>query len=213
MVLDSATLRALLAQPSESPFDLRAVMGPEARDAAVLVPLTDSPDGLVVHVLVRSAALRDHAGEVGFPGGKVEAGESLERALAREVEEETGLGEGDVEVLGRLHAVPVVTGRYLIHPFVGLSRRAPQITSTEHARLYDLPLARWLEGREPIEITEAPWRGLPLLVPHFRVGEHVMYGASAAILFDLLSRLSPEPLPTTLVTNKPWGDRYRRHEG
>jgi 8-oxo-dGTP pyrophosphatase MutT (NUDIX family) len=213
MAFDSDVLRALLGRPTPSPFDIRAVMGPEARDAVVLVPLTESADGLVAHVLVRSSSLRDHAGEVGYPGGKVEPGESLESALSREIEEETGLAEPDVELLGRLHPVPVVTGRYLIHPFVGLTRRAPQITSTEHARLYDLPLARWLEGREPIEITEAPWRGLPLLVPHFRVGEHVMYGASAAILFDLLSRLSPDPLPTTLVPDKPWGDRYRRHEG
>jgi 8-oxo-dGTP pyrophosphatase MutT (NUDIX family) len=213
MVDDPDALRALLATPTDNPFDLRGVLGPEARDAVVLVPLTRGPEGLVVHVLVRSSALRDHAGEVGYPGGKVEPGESLERALAREVEEETGLAESDVDLLGRLHPVPVVTGRYLIHPFVGLARRAPRITSTEHARLYELPLARWLEDREPIEITDAPWRGLPLLVPHFRIGEHVMYGASAAILFDLMSRLSPEPLPTTLVTDKPWGDRYRRHEG
>jgi 8-oxo-dGTP pyrophosphatase MutT (NUDIX family) len=213
MAVDITKLRALLAAPTTSPFDLRAVMGPEARDAVVLLPLTESAEGLVAHVVVRSSSLRDHAGEVGYPGGKVEFGESLERALTREIEEETGLAESDVELLGRLHPVPVVTGRYLIHPFVGLTRRTPQITSTEHARLYEMPLARWLEGREPIEITEAPWRGLPLLVPHFRVGEHVMYGASAAILFDLLSRLSPEPLATALVTDKPWGDRYRRHEG
>jgi len=204
--------RALERKPGDRP-NARAFLGPDARDAAVVVPLSlSSPRGPVAFVLVRSAHLRDHAGELGFPGGKVEPGESLSVAALREVEEEIGVGAADVDLLGELTPVPVVTGRFLLHPFVGALGSLPQITSSEHAELHEVPLARWLIDREEIEITEAPWRGLDLMVPHFRIGSHVMYGASAAIFFELLSLLSQRPLVTRMVDEKPWGDRYRREE-
>ncbi|MFO0551436.1 MAG: CoA pyrophosphatase [Polyangiaceae bacterium] len=207
---DEVRARTMKAPPT---IDVREMLGPDARDAVVMVPLSFVEGELPrVHVVVRAQGLRDHAGEVSFPGGKVEAGEELARAVAREAEEEVGLTSSDFELLGELFAVPVVTGRYLIHPFVARVTRAPRITSSEHARLYEVPLARWLDDREPIEVTEAPWRGLPFMMPHFAIGEHVMYGASAIILFDLLSRLADRPLETVRVENKPWGDRYAADE-
>ena len=48
---------------------------------------------------------------------------------------------------------------------------------------------------------------------HFRIGERVMYGASAAILFELLAGLAKKPLRTRMVQEKPWGTRYKREEG
>ncbi len=204
--------RALSRKPGDRP-DARAVLGPNARDAAVVVPLSlTSPRGAVAFVLVRSAQLRDHAGELGFPGGKVEAGESLPAAALREVEEEVGVRAADVDLLGELTPVPVVTGRFLLHPFVAAVAAPPRITSSEHAELHEVRLDRWLADGEEIEVTEAPWRGLDLIVPHFRIGPHVMYGASAAIFYELLSLLSQRPLVTRMVDEKPWGDRYRREE-
>lgn len=212
MIVAEDIRRALARKPGGRP-DARAVLGPDARDAAVVVLLSfSSGRGPVAFVLVRSAHLRDHAGELGFPGGKVEPGESLAAAALREVEEETGVAAADVDLLGDLTPVPVVTGRFLLHPFVAAVGSPPQITSPEHAELYEVPLARWLDDQEEIEITEAPWRGLALMVPHFRIGPHVMYGASAAIFFELLTLLSPRPLVTRKVDEKPWGDRYRREE-
>ncbi|NUO48357.1 MAG: CoA pyrophosphatase [Polyangiaceae bacterium] len=212
MIVAEDIRRALHRKPGDRP-NARTFLGPDARDAAVVVPLSlSSPGAPVAFVLVRSAELRDHAGELGFPGGKVERGESLSAAALREVEEEIGVGAADVDLLGELTPVPVVTGRFLLHPFVAAVGSIPQITSSEHAELHEVPLARWLTDREEIEITEAPWRGLDLMVPHFRIGPHVMYGASAAIFFELLSLLSPRPLVTKMVDEKPWGDRYRREE-
>jgi len=202
---------ALLRRPTP-PFDVRSLLGPGARDAVVLVPLSFEGPWPAVHVLVRSSELRDHAGEVSFPGGKIEPGEAPLEALLREAEEEVGLSASEIHVLGELSSVPVVTGRFLIHPYVAQVHARPRITSSEHAVSYEVPLARWLRDGEVIDVTSAPWRGLPLLVPHFPIGAHVMYGASAVVLFDLLSRLSPAPLATRVVADKPWGDRYAADE-
>jgi 8-oxo-dGTP pyrophosphatase MutT (NUDIX family) len=205
-------VRRALAHSVELPYDPRAVLVPGAREAAVLVPLgLDGPEP-VVHLVVRADGLRDHAGEVGFPGGKIEPGETAVEALYREAEEEVGLGRSELELLGALSPTPVVTGKFLLLPTVGAVRAPPRITSTEHASIHVLPLGPWLDGSRTVEVTRSPWRGVDLAIPHFPVADRVMYGASAVILFELLSRLSAGALKTRLVAEKPWGDRYRADE-
>lgn len=211
-MLTPEDVRRALATPLELPYDPRSILVPGAREAAVLVPLTFDPRGATVHLVVRAEGLRDHAGEVGFPGGKLEPGESVTAALVREAEEEVGLTREDLDLLGALSPTPVVTGRFLLLPWVAALRVAPRITSSEHAAIHAVPLSRWLDDAEPIDVTRSPWRGADFRIPHFTIGDRVMYGASAIILFELLSRLSKRTLETRLVEAKPWGDRYRADE-
>jgi 8-oxo-dGTP pyrophosphatase MutT (NUDIX family) len=210
--LTPSDVEGALATPRAHPYDVRAVLLPEARDGAVIVPLSFGPLGATVHVALRSAHLREHGGELGFPGGKVEPGEQHEAAALRELEEEVGVSPSEARVLGPLLPMPVVTRRFLIHPFVAAVPGPLRSTSPEIDALFELPLARWLTARETIEVTLATWRGLDLTVPHFAVGPHLLYGASAAILFDLLCRLSPEPLPLRVVERAAWTERYRGHD-
>ena len=70
--------------------------------AAVMVPLAERPEGLAVLLERRSPALRQSPGEVGFPGGRLEAGEDALAAALRELEEELGIAAAEVRLLGPL---------------------------------------------------------------------------------------------------------------
>lgn len=165
-------------------------------------------------VVVRATTLADHAGELGFPGGKPNLGEPLKEAARRELEEELAVAADDLEVLGELTAIPVVTGKYLITPFVGLlsDRADPRIVSPELVEVIDVPLEPLLSGRQRIFGFYTDHRGSPFLLPHFRFGAHVLFGASAVIFFELLARLGREmslTLPDLVVEHeRPWGTRY-----
>ena len=94
---------------------------PQSIEAAVLLPLYGWPDdepGLVF--TERPADMRRHAGEISFPGGRRDAGESLVDTALREAHEEIGLPPESVDVLGALEPTPTFVTNYAIYPFVGL---------------------------------------------------------------------------------------------
>lgn len=184
------------------------------RLAAVVLPVRLGREPTVL-MLVRAAALRDHAGEVGFPGGKQETSDVDLRATAlREAHEEVHLGPSALEIVGELTPVPVITGRFCIHPFVACvaDDAQPKIASTEVARLMEVPLVPWLDGTRRYHAVVTTWRGYPMNIPHFALEGCVLYGASAYLFHELLARIAKAlPLelpPPTLTDQVPWGDRY-----
>ena len=110
--------------------------------AAVLVPLVQRDHGLHVLLTRRAEHLRDHPGQVSFPGGRVEPGDAdaADTAL-RESHEEIGLPRGRVEVLGRLPAYTTVT-QYVITPVVALVTPPFELVldATEVADAFEVPL-------------------------------------------------------------------------
>jgi 8-oxo-dGTP pyrophosphatase MutT (NUDIX family) len=209
-------LREALAGPLSLPVLGHLVDARRAKAAAVVVPVQLDPEPVVVLVL-RGAHLTDHGGEVGFPGGKPEPGDrDLGATALRELEEEVGVTASEVELVGELAPTPVITGRYLIHPFVGVLRpgAAPRVASAEIARVLALPILPLLAGERRIEAVRGEWRGATIFAPHFALEGCVLYGASAYIFYELLARLAAR-LSVTLPQPKideaapaPWGDRY-----
>lgn len=157
--------------------------------AAVLVPvvLHDHP---AVLLTLRSLHLPTHAGQVSFPGGRIQPGDaSPEAAALREAEEEIGLPRAAVEVVGRLPAYVTGTG-FAVTPVLGLLAPpvAPRPDPREVAEVFELPLAALWTPPGPHE-EEAVLRGRRRrywVVPHER---HRIWGATAAILVALAAWL------------------------
>jgi 8-oxo-dGTP pyrophosphatase MutT (NUDIX family) len=215
-VITAALIREALADPMPLPALGSSIDVSAARPAAVVVPLRLGPEPAAFLVL-RGAHLKDHGGEVGFPGGKPDPGDAdLAATALRELEEEVGVPAREIELLGELMPMPVITGRYLIHPFVGALRpgAALRVASPEIARVLTLPLLPILNGEHPITAVRGEWSGAMIFAPHFTLDGCVLYGASAYIFYELLTRLAarlgrtlPEPV---LQDALPWGDRYSR---
>jgi 8-oxo-dGTP pyrophosphatase MutT (NUDIX family) len=158
----------------------------EPRSAAVLVPIINRPDGLAVLFTERSASLPDHAGQISFPGGRVEAGDlDVDVAALRETEEEVGLPRDRVTILGRLADYETVTG-YRVTPVVGWVEPPFQIVPdpVEVADVFEVPLAFLLE---PLN-QKRHFRMLgQLRRDYFAIpfGDRYIWGATAAMLMIL----------------------------
>jgi len=160
-------------------------------EAAVLLPLHGWPDEPGLIFTERRADLRRHAGEISFPGGrKDDTDADLAMTALREAEEEIGLPPTSVQVCGALPpAATFVTG-YRIHPFVGLVPAPAELDLTPNPSEVETVLAFTLDGlREGYEMRRLVRRGVPIHTPTYEVDGHLIWGATARILGDLLARV------------------------
>ncbi len=157
------------------------------------MPVYRGMEGTIRLVLVRRNEGGIHGGQLAFPGGKHEAGDDsmLDTAL-REMEEETGLSPGQVNILTPLPAVKTLTTGFLIYPF--LARIIPphawhpdkrEVAEIMDVRLDDLvqPDARGEEIRQSRSWPE------PRLVPFYRIGDYKLWGITYRILNPLIPGL------------------------
>ena len=164
---------------------------PGGTDAAVLLPLYGWPQRPGLVFTERRADLRRHAGEISFPGGRQdEPDEDLRATALRETDEEIGLRPDDVELIGALPPVGTFVTSYKVHPFVGLIPERPQLTAnpSEVAAVLSFQLDELREGYAMRRLVR---RGVPIRTPTYVVGEHLIWGATARILGELLQRISP----------------------
>ncbi|MBI5485774.1 MAG: CoA pyrophosphatase [Deltaproteobacteria bacterium] len=169
-------------------------LAPDGRaTAAVLAPIFPDPTlGLCTLLTLRTQTVRDHKGQVSFPGGVREADDAdLAATALRETEEEIALPRAAVRIVGRLNDTPVLTG-YLIRPFVGLLRERPAIRpSPEEIERVLWPSLCALAA--PGACRWGPYRFGDFTVDSwmFDVEGHVVWGATARMLVELLERLRP----------------------
>ena len=155
--------------------------------SAVLVPLFRTDDGLRTVFTRRREDLRRHPGEISFPGGRRDEGETLIETALREAHEEIGLAPAAVTVIGALAPVGTFVTNYAIYPFVGLIERQPwAIHEAEVAEVLELGLDELVAGHSYKRLVR---RGMAFKTDVYEVGGHMVWGATARILADLLNRI------------------------
>jgi 8-oxo-dGTP pyrophosphatase MutT (NUDIX family) len=160
--------------------------------AAVLIPLVAHPQGLTILFTLRTPHLAAHAGQISFPGGRVDPGDTDEQAAAlRETSEEVGVDPKSVRILGRLDTYVTRTG-FRVEPIVGLLTPPLQLTPDPHevAEIFEVSLdflidpanrrrdSRVFEGSERF-FWAIPWQS------------RYIWGATAGMLVNLAEALRP----------------------
>jgi 8-oxo-dGTP pyrophosphatase MutT (NUDIX family) len=187
--LDAPALRRLL----QAPDPVAELPAEDLIPAAVLVGLVTGPAPGVL-LTKRTAHLRTHSGQVSFPGGRIDPEDSgPEAAALREAREEVGLDPDRIEILGRLRDFVTGTG-YRITPVLALLQPGFAVDPSPHevAAVFQLPLAVLLDPQAPRRRSQM-FAGSPRefwVWPH---PEHEIWGATAAILVHLATRLRSDP--------------------
>jgi 8-oxo-dGTP pyrophosphatase MutT (NUDIX family) len=192
---------ALAAAP---PPRLADIEGTGVSASAVVAPLYEV-DGEAVAVLTRRAQhLRNHRGEVSFPGGRQEPGEDLWRTATREALEEVALDPASVTRIGELDHLRTIVGRSYVVPYVAALPGRPDLTPSpaEVERILHVPLSELLS---PGVYREERW-GVPPLdrpITFFEVEGDTIWGATGSMLRNLLAVVTGTHEPGD--TPRPWG--------
>lgn len=196
MSVDLALIRrSLLSEPLAGQFIQEdGGEGLPLTPAAVLFPIVLREDGATVLLTQRTAHLRDHAGQISFPGGRVEEEDlSPSHTALRETEEEIGLAREHIEIIGFLPEYRTGTG-FRVTPVVALVRPPFSVTPDpfEVAEVFEVPLAFLLnpENHQPHSMH---YRGA---LRHFFAmpyGDYFIWGATAGMIRSLTERLGLHP--------------------
>jgi 8-oxo-dGTP pyrophosphatase MutT (NUDIX family) len=189
-------LHTVETPPAASPWnydeliDLMPENGVAIRPAAVLIGLIERESGLQVILTRRTEALRHHAGQISFPGGRIEATDLDPVAAAiREAHEEIGLFPAHVEALGYLDSFLTITG-FHVYPVVAkvsadfIAKADPN----EVDEIFEVPLEFLLDSNnaKPIEIE---YRGKNRTIIEFQYQQYRIWGATASMLLNFQKRI------------------------
>jgi 8-oxo-dGTP pyrophosphatase MutT (NUDIX family) len=165
----------------------RALFPKPLINSAVLVPIVLHADAPTVLLTRRTDHLRDHPGQIGFPGGRVEPEDAgpLEAAL-REVDEELGLSSRLVEVAGYLQTHAVVTG-FAVTPVVGFVPPGQDLRPDpfEVADVFEVPLGYFMDEAN-LAVSVRTINGVELPVFEYRYEDRRIWGATALMLRNLI---------------------------
>jgi 8-oxo-dGTP pyrophosphatase MutT (NUDIX family) len=172
----------IAGQPIAGLAHARSALPSAPQAAAVLVPIINRPDSPALLLTTRAGHLRQHAGQISFPGGRVESGDAdIVRAALRETREEVGIDPRFIEPLGFLPDQLVLTGFRitpvvaLVHPGFTLS-----VDTTEVAEVFELPLEFLSAGN--FQPTRRVLRGVEFTLDDLPYEGRLIWGATAGML-------------------------------
>ena len=180
-------LAVIMPQGSQAwPEDLRRKMCENLKPAGVLIPIVEYPKSLSVLLTQRSADLKNHAGQVSFPGGRMESADAdITETALRETCEEVGIRPEQVDIAGYLQPMLTVTG-YAVTAIVGLVQPGISLTldrsEVEHA--FEVPLSFLLDERNQ-QLSEREVHGVAVPMVEFNYASMRIWGATANMLVVL----------------------------
>ena len=156
--------------------------------AAVLVAITERREPGVI-LTQRTETLRKHAGQIAFPGGRVDAGEDVVTAALREAEEEIALSRDHVTVIGQADGYRTVTG-FQVTPVIGVvpPDLVLQPSEAEVASVFEVPLAFLLDPDNHVA-AQVEWQGRMRQYYEILWHDRRIWGATAAMIVNLARRL------------------------
>lgn len=156
--------------------------------AAVLIAVTDRAEPGVI-LTQRTETMRKHAGQIAFPGGRIDPGEDIVTAALREAEEEIALPRDRVTVIGQADTYRTVTG-FQVTPVIGVI--PPDLvlhpSEAEVANVFEVPLEFLLDSGNHVEAS-VEWQGLERHYYEIIWNDRRIWGATAAMIVNLRRRL------------------------
>lgn len=207
MELTTAVIRRALSLPDFDaqsahyhmlPVDRRDRVRPselpgQPRVGGVLLLLYSHQQTIHLVLTRRRDDLTSHAGQISFPGGRREPGETAVAAALRETEEEIGVPATAVTILGELTTIYIPPSDYEVHPFVGWVNGGERPLFVPEARevaeILEVPLSHLLNPTTR-EVGQIPVRGALYTVPFYNVYGHRVWGATAILLSEFLERIN-----------------------
>jgi 8-oxo-dGTP pyrophosphatase MutT (NUDIX family) len=191
-------LRAVISKRDPVKHDLDDV-----RDAAVLIPVIGEAEPTLIMTL-RSEDLPSHKGQISFPGGSIDPGESAIEAALRETHEEIDLDPEKVRVLGEMDSMPTWVSGFLVHPVVGWLDQKPELkpNEAEVAAILEVPISSLTE-----EIRAEPGfthGGRTFPTEAWIWDENVIWGFTARVLRVFIGHLAEAGLAEPIPGPDPW---------
>lgn len=178
------------------PASLQQQLAGTLTPAGVLIPIFDRPDtGLSVLLTQRSAELKHHAGQISFPGGRMEPDDANIAATAlRETHEEVGIATDSVSVIGYLQPMPTITG-YAVTPVVGLVDAAVTVAldRTEVEFSFEVPLPFLLDASNR-RIVQRDLHGKRFPMAEYHYDGHRIWGATAMMIIQFIKVIEKSKL-------------------
>ena len=159
-----------------------AIDAPQYRRACVLIPLVRTNGDWSILFSRRSPNLAAHSGQIAFPGGAVEEGEALEAAATREAEEEVGIPQSSVALIGRLDDLITNSG-FLVAPFVGVidQRIEYVLQESEVEEVFEVPVDALLQPSQP-DVRYVAFRQRQYPAYFYRYERYEIWGLTGRIL-------------------------------
>ena len=172
-----------------------------ARRAAALILLYQGSDGPALPLTERRRDLPHHPGQISLPSGAIDPGESAEAAALREAEEEIGVDPAHVRVIGPLSSLWVVVSNFVVEPFVAVLDGPPEFRPEprEVETVIEAPVRTVLDPAA-LQWSRQSRLGIVVDYPHFDIGGHLVWGATAMMLGEFAALFDPDHAPPTKPT-------------